>query len=558
MHQIKTVLFLFISLLTLVALAGCGSSGGNAAVPTTTVTGTVFAGPASGAVVTVVTPAGALVATSTPTDANGAFTVAIPSASLAGDLIFQTTGNGASYTDEATNAPVTLASSTRAILSTFVPAGSLGQGASVTLDPANTIVQKVIAGGKTRSAAFSTFSSSFGYKPDFTVKPAFANLSSAATTTQRLVGFRAAAFSQLANDIKDPVTGSGIGGAAKQFELIKVIADDLADGVLDGKGSGGTVLTTASGFTVPEDILNRYNASLINFQVSPNNKSKLTPAQINVPISGNVTLTPTYRVEYLPPTAGEFVSADTFRLKIARRSDGSAATGLSSSIVINPYMVMGSMSGGGNWLGAVSETSTPGTYTGTVHYSMETYWGLDMYWKLFVFIGSETAFFYPNVATFTNMDTVSASFYNSGDLTTGTTKRRYRIWRDGLSAGANGSYDLTLFVSAPDGSGTYDGVTSANNYPVYAGESWLTAAFAVNSVNVQVYDGTNWVDLTPVGSSTGKFIATGLNLTAGTQGKVYVRLLVNGVTYTTASSGAAWDASAAITSNGVQTFKVTP
>jgi len=98
------------------------------------------------------------------------------------------------------------------------------------------------------AAAFSSYSSSFGYKPDFTIKPAFANVSSAVTTPQRLAGFRAAAFSQLTNDIKDPTTNAGIGGAAKQFELLQAIADDLSDGTLDGKKSG-SVVKTVSNFT---------------------------------------------------------------------------------------------------------------------------------------------------------------------------------------------------------------------------------------------------------------------------------------------------------------------
>ncbi len=548
MKRFMPILMLMAMLLT---MFGCGGSG-SSAVPTTTITGTVFAGPATGATVTAKTTAGVVVATtSVAADANGAFSIAIPTAALAGDLIFETSGAGATFTDEATGASTNLGT-----LSVFVPAGTLFAGANVTLDPSSTIVQKLIAGGKTRTAAFTAFSSSFGYKPDFTIRPAFANVSSAATTPQRLAGFRAAAFSQLTNDLKDPATSTGIGGAAKQFELLQAIADDLSDGVLDGRKSGGTVVKTASNFTIPEDILNQYNAALISFQNSSSNKSKLTPAQINVPISGKVSLTPTYRVEYVPPTGGEFVSADTFQLKITNRIDGTPATGLASSIVLNPYMVMGAMGGGTHWPNAVTEIS-PGVYSGTVHYSMETYWGLDMYWKLYVFVGSETAFFYPRVAAFDNMDTVSVSFYNSSDTTTGTSKRRYRLWRDGLSAGAGGKYNLTVFLSTTDGSGSYGSITSSNGYPVYPGQSWTTAPLALSSVKVQAYDGTAWVDLTPVGT-TGQFTASGLGLTGGIQGKVYVRLIINGTTYTNANTGAAWDSSDATTSNGVQSFTVTP
>jgi hypothetical protein len=551
--NISKYLSYWILSLCLIALTGCGGSGSgtgtqNAPTPTTSVTGTVFAGPASGATITVKTAAGAVVATSSaPSDVNGTFTVAIPTSALSGDLIFETTGSGATFTDEATATSTALGA-----LSAFVSGGTLTASSNVTLDPSTTIVQKLIAGGKTKTAAFSTYSSSFGYKPDCTIRPVFANVSTAAATPQRLAGFRAATFSQLTKDLTL--------APAKQFELIQAIADDLSDGVLDGKKSGGTVVKTASSFTIPEDIHIQYNASLINFQTGANNKSKLTPAQINVPISGKVFLTPTYRVEYVPPAGGEFVSADTFQLKITKRSDVTAATGLASSIVLNPYMVMASMSGGSNWPNAVTETSTPGVYSGTVHYSMKTNWGLDMYWKLYVFIGSETAFFYPNAKSFNNStDTISVSFYNSTDLD-GTAKRRYRLWRESLTAGTDGRYELTVFASATNGTSTYGSVTSPTNYPVYAGQS----AFTLSSVKVQAYIGTTWVDMTPVGTNTGKYTASGLTLTAGTQGKVYVRLIISGTTYSNVNTGAAWDGfdlyktDGTTLSNAIQTFNVTP
>jgi len=553
-NKIASVLLLILAALT---IGGCGGSGGgSSSVPTTTVNGTVFAGPAAGATVTVKTVNGAVVATSTISDSSGNFTVAVPTAALSSDLIFEAGGSGATFTDEATGATTPLGT-----LSAHVPAGTLTAGSQVTLDPASTILQKLIAGGKSRSAAFTVYSSSFGYKPNSSTVPVFANISTSAATAQRLAGFRAAAFSQLTKDVKDQVTGSGIGSAAKQFELLQAIADDLSDGKLDGKKNGASVVT-ASNFTIPEDILNQYNTSLVNFQNSANNHSKLTASQINAPVPGLVSLTPTYRVEYVPPAGGEVNPKVSFQLKISKRSDGSPATGLASSIVLNPYMVMGAMGGGSNFPGAVVESSTPGTYNATVYYSMETWWGMDMYWKLYVFVGVETAPFYPNVAPFPMMDTAVVSLYNAADTTTGTsgssTKRRYRIWRDSLAAesGNNGLYDLTVYVTAPDGySSYYNGISglvaSSNLYPVYAGRTWTTPSAAVNTVTVQAYIGNAWVTLTPVVGSNGRYTATGLNLAAGAN-SVYFRLLVNGTTYTNTSAGPAWDASNATTSNAVQ------
>jgi hypothetical protein len=533
----KSIRYIYIKLALVMCLSfasfGCSNSD-STPTPTTSVSGTVFAGPAGGAIVTVQTTAGVVVATSSATDATGAFSVAIPTSALSGDLIFTTTGSGATFTDEATTATTALGA-----LSAFVPAGTLTAGVNVTLDPSNTIIQKLIAGGKTRSAAFTVFSSSFGYKPDCTIKPAFANVSSAATTSQRLSGLKAAVFSQLTKDL-------GL-APVKQFELLQAIADDLSDEVLDGL-KNGTPVTTASSFTIPQDILSQYDTSFVSFQGNRTlNKTKLTPAQVNAPPSNTISLTTSYKVQYIPAAGGDIIGKDTFTLKITKRSDGSAATGLASSIVLNPLMVMTSMSGGTTWPNAVVETSTPGTYTGTVYYSMATT-GADMYWKLSVAIGSETAVFYPNAAPFMTGNTASVKFSNSTDITTGTTKRTYRVWRDSLTAGTSGMYNFTVFVSTTDG---------VNTLPIYAGQAWATAPLTISTVTLQAStDGTTWVPLSPVGTNTGRYTANGLAFMQGMAMPVYIKLSINGNIYTT--NGLVYDNGTGITSNAVQTISVAP
>jgi hypothetical protein len=534
------MLLLSLSLIT----SGCG--GGSSSSPSTTTTpvsGVVMAGPASGASVSVKTASGTIVAGPVTTDTNGNFTVAVPTSTLSSDLVFE--ASGGTFTDEATtNAGVALGS---ASLTAYVAGGTLASGSNVTLDPSSTIVQKLVAGGKTRSAAFSAFSSAFGYKPDCTIKPAFANVSSAATTPQRLAGFRAAIFSQLTNDIKDSAN-TGIGGPAKQFELLQAIADDLSDGVLDGM-KNGTPVKTASGFTIPQDILNQYDNSFINFLGNAAiNKSKLTPDQVNAPPPNSLSLTTSYKVQYLPAPGGDVVGKDTFTLKISRLSDGSAATGLASSIVLNPVMVMMSMSGGTTWPNAVVETSTPGTYTGTVYYYGMATAGADMYWKLNVAIGAETAVFYPYLAALPTGNTISVKFSNSNDKTTGTTMRTYWVWRDSLSPGNGGLYNFTVFVSSTDG---------VNSLPVYAGQSWFTPPLAISTVTLLAStDGTTWVPLTPAGSNTGRYTANGLELMQGMSMPVYVKLNINGNVYTT--NGSAYDNGTGISSNAVQTINVAP
>ncbi|HEY6007669.1 MAG TPA: hypothetical protein VIU40_05045 [Geobacteraceae bacterium] len=527
----KSFAALFIVLLPFL-LNGCGS--GDSTVSTTTVTGSVFAGPAFGATVSVKTSAGAVIAGPVTTRSDGSYSIAIPASAVTSDLVFE--ASSGTFTDEATaTTGVSLGS---AALTAYVAGGTLAATSHVTLDPSSTIVQKLVVGGKTKAAAEAIFNTAFGYLPDVSVKPAFANLSSAATTAQRLAGLKAAVFSQLARDL-------GL-APAKQFELLQALADDLSDGSLDGKKGTAAVLTP-SGTPLPEDIGNSYAGSLINFLGSANNKTKLTPAQVNAPSFNPISLTPSYRVQYAPAAGGDSAGKDTFTLKITKRSDGSAATGLASGIVLNPLMVMTSMSGGTTWPNAVAETSTPGTYTGTVYYSMATT-GMDMYWKLSVVIGTETAVFYPYAAALPTGNTVSVKFSNGNDTTTGTTKRTYRVWRDSLTARPGGTYDFSVFVSSIDG---------GNTLPVYAGQSWSTAPLAISTVTLQAStDGTTWVTLSPVGTNTGRYTVNRLALMQGMTMPVYVKLSINGNVYTT--NGLAYDNGTGTASNAVQTVSVTP
>lgn len=535
---------LFIYILTGITISTlCGCDAGNSAgvsssTATTNVSGSVIAGPTSGSSVTVKSAAGIIVAGTVFTATDGSYTIAIPSSALTSDLVFE--ASGGSFPDEATSTTgVSLGT-----LSAHITAGSLTSGANVSIDPSSTIIQRLVAGGKSRTQAEADFLAAFGYKPDTTVKPAFATISSASSPPQRLLGFRAAVFSQLTKDL-------GL-LPAQQSDLIKAIAEDLSDGKLDGK-KGGTLLTASAlaalgipGIsTYSEDISNLYAASFITFMASANNKCKLTAAQINAPPSGTVSLTSTYRVEYLPPAGGDIVSKNTFQLKITSRSTGLPVGGLAASIILQPDMVM-KMVMGTVWPNAVVESSTPGTYSGTVYYSMATT-GLSMYWKLSVRIGAETAVFYPNIAGFKTGNTISSKFSSGTDITTGTTKRSYQVWRDPL-AGTDSTYDFTLFVSSTDGPITF---------PVYAGQSWTTAPLALSTITLLAStDGATWVAMTPVGTNSGRYTARGLNLMLGMSMPVYIKLSINGNIYT--SNGAVYDNGTGITSNAVQTFSVAP
>jgi len=517
-------------------LTACGGSGGSdSTASSTTVSGVVLAGPASGATVTAKNAAGTIVAGPVTTAADGTYTIAIPNTALAAELIFE--ASGGTFPDEATAATgVALGA-----LSTHLAAGAVVTGTNVTIDPSSTIIRELIK-GKTRAAALTAFTTAFGYSPDSSVRPVFACVSTAATTAQRLAGLRAAAFSQLVKDLGIP--------AAKQHELLLALAEDLADDVLDGKATGGAAVTTASGTAIPADIGNRFSQALVGFQLSAYNKSKLKPDQIGAPAFHKKALTASYIVEYLPGTMAAATGKSMFRIKLSNL-DGSPASG--KAVTLRPYMYMSTKSHT-TPLEAVVESTTPGTYDCTVYYVMSSVMsGISMgFWELAVTIdGSETAIFYPVVAmpmgntTLTKLSGVTDAIMGLA----GQEKRTWFLFNDGLTGVAgNNTFKLFLATKEMGATLTFPAVKVGDSLNNAAGSPWQVTAIAMEVST----DAANWTPATDSGA--GHWTAGGLSgLTAGTAGKIYVRLTVNGELKTTdglplAASG----------SNGYQTFTVTP
>ena len=512
---------------------GCSGSS-SSSVSTTNVTGTVFAGPAANASVTVKNASGRVVAGPVITAVDGSYSIDIPTSALAEELVFEATGG--SYTDEATATGTTLGTFTA-----HVPAGSLTAATNVTVDPSSTIIQKLVAGGKTRGAAEAAFSTAFGYTPDSTVRPAFANQSSASTSAQRLAGLRAAAFSQLTKELlNDP---------AKQAELLNALADDLSDGALDGVKGGGTAVVTASGTTIPTDIGNRFARAMMTFQTSDLNKSRLPMDKIGALPFVKKALTDSYLVEYLPGTMVAATGKTTFTIRLTSRSTGTAASG--KAVTLRPYMYMATKS-------HTTPMETPvdngdGTYACTVYYVMSTAMnGVSMgVWELKVSVdGAESAYFYPDVAMAMG-STALAKLSGVSDAImglAGVEKRTWFLFNDGLSAGMGGTYTFKLFVATKE-------MGTALTFPaVKVGDALNNEAdnpWSVTAMTVEVStDKTTWLAATDLGN--GHWSVAGLTgLTAGISGKMYVRLVVNGEQKTT-------DGIAAAGANGYQTFTVTP
>lgn len=505
-HSIKLMLMFVLSL----TVYGCSGSG-SSSTSTTMVNGTVAAGPASGAVVSVKAN-GVEVAKSTASAADGTYTVAIPTSELAKDLVFE--ASGGTFPDEAT-------ATTGISLGTFsahVAAGTLVAGSQVTIDPSSTIIQRLVAAGKSRTEATTLFTTAFGYSPDASIKPAFATFSSASTTSQRLIGLHAAAFSQLTKDL-------GL-APGKQFELVQALAADLLDGTLDGLTTGGTAVTTASGAALPADIGNCFAKALMTFQTSTLNKSKLTPDKIGAPSFAKTALTANYKVEYIPGSMAAAQGKTTFKIKLSNRSDSSAATGKTITLIPKMYMAGHSH---GSPVGTVIETATAGTYDCTIYYLMASGPGMGI-WELKVMIGMETAIFYPPVAM--SMGTTTrAILKGQSDLIASMmgmgTKRTYSLFNDGSTFGMSST--LKLFIAAVDDAMMmmFPAVSNGSSLHDSMGVAWTVAGMTVEA---STDNGSSWNSLTDDGG--GHWSVSGLS-GLGSGGTIKLRLILNSEQKTT-------------------------
>ncbi len=171
---IRTVLKLTLVGVT-VLLVACGGSSGSS--NDASISGTIVAAPVNGADVSVVDANGNVVAGPVKTDAAGKYTLSIPNASLAQDLIVKSTGG--TFTDEATGN-----SGTAGEMYAYASANSLSNGSSVSATPGSAIIANLVMDhGKTMTQAQDAFASAFGYTPDMSVTPADATTAPAADET---------------------------------------------------------------------------------------------------------------------------------------------------------------------------------------------------------------------------------------------------------------------------------------------------------------------------------------------------------------------------------------
>jgi hypothetical protein len=422
-------------------------------------------------------------------------------------------------------------------MAAYVAGANLGSG--VNLDPVSTILTRLVREhGKTHDQATTTFFGVFGFLPDVTIAPR--NMPAAsATAVQRLAALRAIAFSQLTKDL-------GL-SPSDQFDLMDAIAEDLSDGTLnsmnvDALVSIGTVMA------MPEDIVNRLERSLVSLLSNTAvNLTGLNPAEIGALPFGKKFLTNSYKVEYLPGMMPATQGKTSFKIRISNRSDGSPVPGL--SLALMPKMYMATMSHA-TPVDSVTDNGD-GTYSCAVYYLMASGPGMG-YWELRVMIdgmGGESAVFFPNVGMAMAASTVRTTLKGQSDIIstmTGTEKRSYLLFRDGLS-GTTGNHTFNLFIATKE---------SMMNYPAVGGGSIFsspTGTWAVDLATTSVAASTDlssWV--TGTVTYGGHWTVPGLTgLVTGTSGTIYVKLNVNTEDKTT-------DGNASSGVNAYSTFKVMP
>lgn len=211
-------------------LAACGSSSSTTGGLDGTLSGTAMKGPVANATVTAFGVAngakGSQLATA-ETDAQGTFTMTL--GAYAGTVLVEM--HGGSYTDEATNARMSMGGTD--VMTSVVPGFAAGSSTTIAVTPLTSMAQTMaqgMAGGMTDAnvtAANGSVGSYFSVGDILhttPMDPLVAGSGGAATQDQKNYGMTLAAMSQYAKTLGMPVS-SGI---------VTAMMDDAADGVMNG------------------------------------------------------------------------------------------------------------------------------------------------------------------------------------------------------------------------------------------------------------------------------------------------------------------------------------
>ena len=534
-------------------LIGCSSDEANT---TTSISGSVFASSVRGANCEIQDNLGDKVKGPFVTTSAGTYSVALPNASLKEDLMLVCTGGG--YTDEATGTD----NITAGTMAAYVAGGTLGHGSSVHATPGSTIIYHIVTApsGGSLADALDDFTGAFGYTPDTSIAPTDATDPDVdATDEELLAGLRAAAFSQLTEDMMlDP---------ADQFALLEALADDLADSTLNGlkgggSGSGGSpepVEIGTTGTYLPVDIQNRFTTALLNFHDDPANDTDtagddatgLTTDKIGTLPFGKTALTTSYKVEYVYESQMDnpMQGKTEFQISLTDLSNDLPAEGV--AVMLMPMMNM-----------ATKQHSTPvdgnclpgsgaeGVYDCTVYYVMAT--AMGGYWDLKVMSNGEEAHFYPEVMMV--MPPPMAVLKNSNLTSTMmsvTSVRPFQAFKSSLT-GTTGDHDFELYTATMESMmsfpAVYDGVT--------LNVDDVTNELLISSMEVLVSTDPTFVldTVTATDEGNGYWTAAGItSLTNSVEATLYVQMTINGHVLNSSIDGVAGDGI-----NNYATFTVTP
>ncbi len=523
-------------------LVACSSSSDDTVASTdASISGTIVAAPVNGADVSIVDAKGNVVAGPVTTNATGQYTLSIPNASLAQDLVVKSTGG--TFTDEATGS-----SGTAGEMYAYASANSLSNGSSVSATPGSAIIASLVMDhGKTMDQAKAAFATAFGYTPDMSITPADATTAPAAdeTDASTLAGFRAGAFSQLAMDL-------GL-SQDDQFAMFAALAKDLSDDKLDGIDASGAVDIGTTGFALEADIQNRFSMALVNFSNNTNNLTALNDAQIgNLPF-GKVVLTTNYKIEYVQTSMMDPMEGkSTFQIHVTNRDGTVDEPGLATMLMVMMNMADRSHSTPMPDLAVSEDPAGGGLYNVTIYYLMPSQMvdGTSMgYWDLKFTVAGEEAHFYPAVMMAMG-DTAQVRLKGVDDkimsMVTGTmVGRTYFMFKDGLT-GSMGTYDFSVFVAAQE---------TMMNFPAVYVDSILSGNTLLG-VTVEFSDDDGASYRTATDGGNGVWSITGLSLTDGVEDQIRIRLTVNNgdVDEMKTTNGL----TRVIDVNDYQTFTVTP
>jgi hypothetical protein len=509
---------------TVALLVACSSSddsapASDASPDSAAISGSVVAAPVSGASVQLKDAAGNALADPVTTGSDGSYSVTV-SGAMPDAVVLESTGG--TYSDEASGA-----ATDAGMLMAYVDGASLSAGGQVHATPASTIVSSmVMTHGMTLSAAQAAFESAFGFSADTATAPADATAPAAdATEEELLAGLRAAAFSQLTEEL-------GL-TPAEQFDLLTALATDLADGELDGENAGGDIAITAS-VMMPIDIQNRFVTALLNFHndglmgdTHGNDMTGLDNSQIGVLPFAKVATTGAaagaYKVEYFPGMMDAMQGKTEFQLKI---SDDSGAP-VSSTVELMLMMFMEDRKHSTPDLDCEEDIAAAGDYYCTVYYVMPSVMttGDSMgYWQMQVMVDMKSAVLYPQVmmamGETTRVLLKGIDPVDTINMMGVTSSRPYNLFRNDLS-GTTGAHNFNLFIAPME---------DMMNFPALKVGDTLNGTFNVNDVKVEFStDASSWTEATNVGApGTGTWGIVGLTgLTDGVAGKIYVKLSVD-------------------------------